>query len=216
MITMYCEGERVTDKTFMTVYDVKERDLQERQEKYLKLGFFIQDNYRFYLKDSTYNKNIKKNKKNDNTRVELEISKPELLIYKNLGRKKYIFSDIKTVKLNKSKKYRMVIKHNGVEYTLDEFCFSVGMSEYTFKQNVRGVLSCKLNGAYIEIIRKIRNTTFFDIENINTGETLKNMTLRETRDKLNCCMKKVSSVNKNNGKATIKGYRVVRHSGDNL
>jgi AraC-like DNA-binding protein len=210
MIKMYCDSQIVTDETFKHWYGINDNKLDELKSIGLSVGFFSmkvdQQKIKFYVKNT---------KNNDKSLLHLENNRPSVIIEKRHGRKKFIFSN-GVKQESRPKSFKLIFRIKDVNYSLEEVCSDIGISDYHLKKNVRGLVSCSINGVDVEIIRKPKNSAYYNLTNLNNNKEYLNQTAEEARVILKCALAKLSSLGTGYHKAKINGFQVIRHNGEEI
>lgn len=209
MIKLYCDSQHVTDEVFKKWYGINDNKLDELKGVGLSVGYFVmtvdKQKINFYVVNT---------KKNEKSGLLLK-DKPSVLIKKQPGRRKFMFTDC-IEDLSACKSFKLIFRIEGINYTLCELCEDIGISEFHLKKSIRGLKSCKINGVSVFITRKPKNSAYYNLIRLNSDKEFLNQTGDEARSILKCTQNKLSALGTGYHQAKINGYQVIRHNGENI
>jgi hypothetical protein len=180
-ITLYCKDDylgssEVTDNAFLSVYNLKQWQLDKMKAHGMKKGYFNYKTYKFVLYE-------------DGERVIVVIGDEiELPIVATDKRKtKFIFTDIvNSRKLPGKNTYNTTVKIYNESMSITSFLRRADMSRNTYDKNVIRGISFKLNGVPVEITRKKKESNRFNVTNTKTNYTSIKLRSAEVLKKVNC------------------------------
>jgi len=203
---LICEGEIVTDKDFLYNYTLEKWQLNKMKDFGKDQGWFKYKGYTFELQGYAQ-KHVETNSIQDG-------EMPFITIKKLQGRIKLIFTDQEYREVRAIKKgFKIHIRYKHYTFTMEQFCNGVGMNADTLKGKLAGVDKCKLNGEWIKVVVKPKNSIFYTIIDNKQKKTYKNVVLDAALAFLGCKRCVVTNLNKYYQSTNYGDFTIERHSG---